>query len=285
MEKILKEYGLVIIGNIILAIGVGCIIIPGNILTGGLSGIAIALAPAIHIQPDIIIYTLELVFFVLGYFILGKQFALKTLLSSVTYPLFLFIILSFKIVIPISNPIVGSIYGGMIIGIGVGLVFRMGASTGGMDIPALIVAKYTGIYVAVCVATIDILTVLLGIATHGMENALIGIFSTIACAYAINKVLVFGTHASFSILIISDEYLKIKQEIKTTLNRGCTILNGVGGYTDQEKSVILVVVNQKEYPKLQQIAMSIDPNSFIIVNDAKEVHGQGFLQQHIEKDI
>lgn len=279
MKKYLKEYALVILGNIVLAIGVGCIIIPGDILTGGVSGIAIAVSPIMHIPAEYIIYVLQIVFFIFGYLILGKHFAAKTLLSTIVYPIFLYIIRYFDIVIPISNPIIGSIYGGIIIGVGVGLVFRVDASTGGMDIPSLILAKFTGIHIAIAVALFDIATVLLGMATHGVENSLIGIFSTITCAYAINKVLMFGGHASLSILIISDEYLKIKQEIQTTLNRGCTILNGIGGYTNKEKSVILVVVNQKEYPRLQQLVMNIDQNSFIIVNDAKEVHGEGFLQQ------
>lgn len=281
MKKHFKEYFMVTLGNLILAIAVASIIVPGKILSGGISGIAIALYPIIKVPIEYMIYFLQISLFILGALIFGRKFVAKTLYSTIIYTVFLAVITENKWVIQIQNPIIATIYGGLGIGIGVGLAFREGASTGGVDILALIGAKYTSLPLSTWVLVIDSLTVILGITTYGLEQALIGIISVYTSTVAIDKILMLGTNESISLLIISDLYEEVIKEIHTTFDRGCTILNAVGAYSRQDKPVVMVVLDKKEYPLIQKKLKEIDPNSFTIVQETKEVHGEGFLQELI----
>lgn len=281
MKKHFKEYFMVTLGNLILAIAVASIIVPGKILSGGISGIAIALYPIIKVPIEYMIYFLQISLFIVGALIFGRKFVAKTLYSTIIYTVFLAVITENKWVIQIQNPIIATIYGGLGIGIGVGLAFREGASTGGVDILALIGAKYTSLPLSTWVLVIDSLTVILGITTYGLEQALIGIISVYTSTVAIDKILMLGTNESISLLIISDLYEEVIKEIHTTFDRGCTILNAVGAYSKQDKPVVMVVLDKKEYPLIQKKLKEIDPNSFTIVQETKEVHGEGFLQELI----
>ncbi len=278
MTKMIKDITLVIVGSVILAFSVSVFYIPFDILSGGVAGVAISLQYVLNIDPMMIINFLIVSLFLLGVVFLGKGFALKTVISSVVYPIALNIIDMFNIVVDI-DPMLASVYGGIISGIGIGIVFRTGSSTGGMDIPPLILHKYTGIQVHTLVLIVDMITVILGMVTMGFEAVLIGFLSVYTCSFAINRVLVFGESAK-SILIISDHLEEIKQMIHVDLDRGSTVLKGYGGYTNQDKDVLLIVIKVEQYPKLSILVNEIDPKAFIIVQDATQVRGEGFSLEH-----
>lgn len=282
IKEHLFDYLLVLIGNIVLAFAIAGFIIPNDILSGGLAGISIALYPVFHIEPQFLITVLTLIFFLVGSLILGKGFAIKTFLSSLLYPFFLnlfsdLIFANYQIT---TNPILGSIYGGIFLGLGVGLVFRTGASTGGMDIPPLIINKYTGIPLSNLVLCIDAGTVLLGAATHSIEAVMIGLFSVWTSSFVINKTLSFGGQSTKSIMIISDKYDELLNAIQVDLDRGATLIEAEGGYSREPRKIILVVILNKQYPMLNKLVMSHDPNAFMIVQDAMEVKGNGFTFFH-----
>lgn len=166
-SELLIESCWLLSGNIILAIGVAWFILPNDVLTGGLAGVAIAIEPIFHITPEIVINVLTVVLFLLGAVILGKRFAAKTIFSTFAYPMFLslFSYLANHVIgadVFIMDKYLATIYGGALMGIGIGCVFRTGASTGGMDIPPLILNKYTHLPLPSLVMLIDALTVLLG---------------------------------------------------------------------------------------------------------------------------
>ena len=281
MKKMVKEQlfdiFLVVLGNFILAFAVSCFIIPNNVLSGGLAGISVALYPVFHIDPQLFITVATYAFFIIGSLLLGKNFAFKTLISTIAYPVFLNAIsYFFKGVTFTNNPMLASIYGGAILGLGIGLVFRTGASTGGMDIPPLIINKYTGIPLGSLVMLVDGATVLLGILIHGVGPALIGILSVVTSSIMVNKALSIGGQSSKSIMIISDYMEPILEKIKVDIDRGATVIDAVGAYSGLKKKIILVVISQKQYPLLNKLVSSIDPNAFMIVQDAKEVKGNGF---------
>ena len=131
---------IILLGNLLLAIGVQMFILPFSILSGGVAGVAVALYPLFHIDYEIIINSLIIVLFVIGWLVLGKEFAFKTILSSISYPIFLSVISPYLPTLEL-DPILASVYGGLVCGVGIGLVMRCGASTGGMDIPPLILNK------------------------------------------------------------------------------------------------------------------------------------------------
>lgn len=274
----------IIIGNISLAVGVAFFVLPNNVLTGGLPGVAIALEPLIHIKPEFLINFLTITLFVFGVLILGRKFAMKTVLCTILYPCFLslFSYIATNFISPetlIMDKYLATIYGGAFMGIGVGCVFRTGASTGGMDIPPLIINKYTHIPLPSLVMMIDALTVLLGAWTYGFQAALTGILSVWVSSFMINKTMLIGGHDAKNVMIISKEHKLIMEKIHDTLERGTTIIDATGGYSNEKKPVIMVVVAKKQLPDLQHLISHIDPEAFVIVTDTNEVQGLGFTYE------
>lgn len=262
-------------GTLILAVSVVWFIIPYNILSGGVAGIAVALEPLLHLNKMVFANVLVIALLGAGTVVLGKQFFLTTALSSLLYPVFTFL-LSRSAYIPQIDPVLASFYGGLLGGVGIGIVMRTGASTGGMDIPPLIIHKLTGMKINTLVMITDGLTVLLGLSLYGIEAVLVGMISVFASSYAIGKVLTFGSTTSKSVQIISRDWQKITTEINTTFERGATVFDAIGSYSGEPKKVILVVVSERQYNHLIDTIKSIDPTAFIITTDAADMHGEGF---------
>lgn len=283
-EDMIKDFLWIIAGNVFLAIGVAWFILPNNVLTGGLAGVAIALEPLIHVPPEMVINVLTVVLFIIGSLILGKKFAMKTILSTILYPVLLTFLsyLATDIIASdtfIMDKYLATIYGGALMGMGVGCVFRTGASTGGMDIPPLVINKYTHIALPTLVLAIDGLTVLLGACTHGLQAALTGILSVWVSSMLIDKTMMIGSHSAQSVMIISEKYETLMDKIHEQLYRGTTILNAMGGYSKQNKPVIMVVVSKKQLPELQYMVAHEDPEAFVIVTETNEVQGLGFTYE------
>ena len=264
----------VVVGTFILAIAVETFIIPYRILSGGVAGIAVALHPILHISATLIANSVLIILLIIGSFILGKEFLKNTVLSCIAYPVFTSI-LSGRVNV-VVDPILASLYGGLIAGAGVGIVLKTGASTGGMDIPPLIINKLTGIKLSTLVLITDFLTVLLGLFVYDLSAVLLGLVSVFASSAAISKVLTINGTVSKAVQIISVKYEDILKEIDAQLERGATLLQGYGSYTGEEKRIILCVVSDRQYGTLIEIVKEIDPSAFIITTDATDMHGEGF---------
>lgn len=278
------EFLWIVAGNISLAAGVAWFILPNNVLTGGLAGIAIAMNKIIPLSPEIIINLGTFGLFLVGAMILGKKFAMKTILSTIAYPLLLSLFtFAATNYIPadtfIMDKYLATIYGGALMGIGIGCVFRTGSSTGGMDIPPLIINKYTHIPLPTLVLAVDAITVMLGAAAYGLEAALTGILSVWVSSVLINKTMLIGGHDAKNVMIISDKHQEIMDHIHDMLDRGTTVLEATGGYSKEKKPVIMVVVVNKQVPQLQRLVAHIDPDAFVIVMSANEVQGLGFTYE------
>lgn len=264
----------VVVGTFILAIAVETFIIPYRILSGGVAGIAVALHPILHISATLIANSVLIILLIIGSFILGKEFLKNTVLSCIAYPIFTSI-LSGRVNV-VVDPILASLYGGLIAGAGVGIVLKTGASTGGMDIPPLIINKLTGIKLSTLVLITDFLTVLLGLFVYDLSAVLLGLVSVFASSAAISKVLTINGTVSKAVQIISVKYEDILKEIDAQLERGATLLQGYGSYTGEEKRIILCVVSDRQHGTLIEIVKEIDPSAFIITTDATDMHGEGF---------
>ena len=274
MKKHIKNAFLLVIGNYLLALAVGMFILPYNILSGGVAGIAVALEPLLKIDPTVMINVLVIGLFIVGALVLGRNFAISTAISTFLYPFFLtFTNQGIDIGV---DPILASLYGGLLAGIGVGMVLRTGSSTGGMDVPPLVLHKYTHVEISTWVLIVDGITVALGLWTYGLHAVLIGFISVWTCAFAINKVLIFGGQNAKTVYIISDKYSEILAYIHDHLDRGTTLIEARGGFTGDEKPVILTVIMKNQYPALSQSVKEIDSHAFLIVSDATEVSGFGF---------
>lgn len=283
-SEMIHDISWIITGNIALAIGVAWFILPNDVLTGGLAGIAIALEPIIHIDPEFVINGLTVLLFIIGAIILGKKFAMKTILSTLLYPLLLTLLsyLAKNVIAPdmfVMDKYLATIYGGAFMGVGIGCVFRTGASTGGMDIPPLIINKYTHIPLPTLVLIVDALTVLLGAAVYGLQAALTGILSVWVSSVLINKTMMIGGHDARNVMIVSNKHKEIMDKVHETLERGTTILEATGGYSQEKKPVIMAVVSKKQLPELQHMVAHLDPEAFVIVMEANEVQGLGFTYE------
>lgn len=275
---------MIILGNVLLAIAVCCFVLPNEILTGGVAGMAVALKPLIPISSVLMINILTIGLFVVGAFTLGKDFAMKTILSSLLYPtlvsILTYIINHVGAGEFIMDPLLASIYAGVFMGAGLGIVFRTGASTGGMDIPALIMTKYLHIPSGTSVAIVDGLTVLLGIYNYGLVAALVGLISVFVGSKTINKVIKINSEPALEVQIISNANDEIKDYILNEFDRGATILEARGGYTNEPRPVLMCIISRKQYGRLQQMIHKYDPKAFFIVKDVDQVNGEGWHSQN-----
>ncbi|MCR4951415.1 MAG: YitT family protein [Solobacterium sp.] len=275
-RKKLRDLLLITAGTFILAVSVEYFIIPFNILSGGVAGIAVALEPIFHIDETLFANVTMLILLIVGRFFLGREFMKNTIISSLLYPVFTTLLSKYPVEIAI-DPVLAAFYSGLLGGAGISLVIRTGSSTGGMDIPPLILHKLTGVKISTLVMITDALTVLLGIIAYDVAAALIGLISVFSSGYAIDKVLSFGTGVdSKSVQIVSKEWETIKCRINKELDRGVTILEGKGGYTGEHRPVVLCVVSAKQYNHLLDIINEVDSRAFVITTDASDMHGEGF---------
>ena len=275
-KKKIYNAALIIAGTFILCVSVQMFIIPFDILSGGVAGIAVAIQPFLHIDKTLAANIMTLTMLGIGSLVLGREFFLTTCFSSILYTIFNSLLVR-HLVIPQIEPLLASFYGGLLGGIGVGLVMRAGASTGGMDVPPLIINRLTGIRVSLLVGITDGLTVMLGYFAYGLESVLIGLISVFMTSVAINRVLSAGEGAvAKSVQIISDKWKEIVAEIQSELDRGATLLEGSGGWSGKPRKVVLCVVNQKQYSQLMEIVNRNDSAAFVITTDATDMHGEGF---------
>ena len=257
----------VVAGTFILAIAVETFIIPYRILSGGVAGIAVALQPLLHVSATLIANSVLIILLIIGGFILGKEFLKNTVLSCIAYPIFTSI-LNGRVNV-VVDPILASIYGGLIAGAGVGIVLKTGASTGGMDIPALLIHNYTHISSGNSVMIVDALTVLLGMTTYGVEPALIGVLSVFTSGFAIDKTILIGSSTAINCMVISDKWFEIKSHVLNNMERGVTILEGKGGYTNESKPVLMIVIPQKlrEYAGIDREVVMIGHTDTVAIWD------------------
>lgn len=274
-KNIIKEYLLFITGSIIAAFGTSLFLLPNQLSSGGFSGIATILYYLFDIQMGTTILVLNIPVFILAYIREGKSFVIKTIVSTV---IFSEAIDLFEKIEPFTtDKILASVYGGIIIGVGLALVFKGKSSTGGTDLLANIIITYNNeISIGNVLQILDIFVVLLNIVF--LKEIEIGLYSAIAI-YIINKMLdlVFeGINFSKMIYIISEKYEEISNVIHKEIKRGATGIYAKGMYTNQEKMMILCVAKRKHIIRIKEIAKKIDEEAFIIITDAREVYGLGF---------
>ena len=279
MKNTIKDIIVVLFGNFLLAASVVFFVIPNSILSGGVAGIAVITKELFAFPENIVIDICVISAFILGAIVLGREFTIKTALSSIIYPIFLELLLKIPINFELEM-MLSCIFGGAIAGIGIGLVFRHNASTGGTDVPCIIIAKYTGINVSTVVMAMDVLVCLAGLVAYGIQEVLYGVVYIYCSSYAINRVMVPKTDEAVALYIISSECRKICDYIHVDLFRGTTIINATGGYTNEKRDVILTVVSKSQYMALTNFVEKTDPYAFVIVSDAKEIKGEGFTYEY-----
>ncbi|MGI6582130.1 MAG: YitT family protein [Erysipelotrichaceae bacterium] len=278
MSERIKSVLLIILGNFIFSIAIVYFVLPYDILSGGCAGIGIIIEELFGINATIVIDVLVVSTFIIGYFILGKEFALKTLVSSIVYPIFLTVLSYFPYHIE-ADPILIVVYASVLTGVGLALVLREDASTGGTDVPAIVLHKYTGLSLPVTFFIIDGIIAIVGTLVFSLQDVMVGLIYVYLYNSIINKLMVPKTDRAISLFIISEKKDEINDYIHDKLNRGTTLVPIKGGYTDEEKEAIMTIVSKPQYHQLEKVIEKIDKFAFVIVSDAKEIKGEGFTYE------
>ena len=278
----MKNFLFIILGNLIFALGIATFVIPNGLIMGGSTGLALSVQHFLGIDIATTVAVINIVTFLAGLFILGKKFAATTLISTFIFPIFLNYfkdIERFKNIT--SDLLLASIFTALLVGTGVGIVLRVGASTGGLDIPAIILNKKKGIPIAVVLYAIDISILFSQMIFSNTEQILYGIIIVLITTMVINKVIVYGKN-DFMVTIISEKYLEISENIHNKIDRGTTFIDIQTGYKKNTQQAVMSVISKRELHSLNKLVQEIDPKAFIIINQVNQVRGRGFsLDKHI----
>ncbi|WP_441007556.1 YitT family protein [Thalassobacillus devorans] len=273
MLRHVLEYSFVIIGSFFVALAFNVFLLPNNIASGGVAGISTITKGVFGWEPGLVQGLLNVPLFITGVIILGKNFGIKSFIGTLILPLFVYMTSGLSPATP--NPLLGAIFGGMGVGLGLGIVFRGRASTGGIDLAAQILHKYTHLPLGVSVALLDGMIVITSAIVFSLEAGLYALIGLFATSRTIDFVQV-GLNTSKNVMIISEHVEEIRQAILNEIDRGVTVLEGSGGYTEQSRKVMMCVVQQNEFIKLTQTVKMIDSEAFVVAMNATEVLGKGF---------
>lgn len=276
------EYFIIIVGTGILAFGIACFYDPIGLVTGGFTGLAIVVKSVTEglIEGGIPLWftnlALNVPMFILAYFLKGTKFIGKSFFGAMMLSVWLAVIP--QINLAGEDYLLSAVFGGVFSGIGMGLVFRTGTTTGGTDlVAALFQLKIRHVSIVQILQIIDGFVILLGMFVFGIQPTMYAIIAIVATT-KVSDLLLEGFNYSKAVYIITNEYERVAQRIMKELERGVTGLHAKGMYTGEEKCVLYCVVSQKEIVSVKDIVNEVDPNAFVIVSEAREVLGEGFQE-------
>ncbi len=272
----IKDLATIIAGNTIIAFAVAAFILPNGLAVGGGTGIALIMNHFLNMPVSVASLIFNTLMFIVGAALLGKKFALTTAVSTFYYPLILGIFQSVIGDYCITQDIfLNTFFTGLLMGVAVGIVIRVGASTGGMDIPPLVLNKFFGLPVSATACVFGLIILAVQFTFKDPEKILYGMVLTMIDSLVLEKVMVFGRQR-VQLQIISKKSEEIKHVIMDKIERGVTVLYGETGFTEEKCMVIMSVVSNRQLLKTERLIKNIDPEAFIIVNMVKEVNGKGF---------
>ena len=258
-------------------------VLPCGLITGGTTGLALAARYWFDVPVAGFVLASNIVMFAVGALAMGRWFAFNTALSTFCYPLFLDLFARIPGIDGFTrDPMLGTVFAGVLIGVAIGLVIGAGASSGGMDIPPIVLNKYFGLPVGAVMYLLDFLILIGQMVFAGKEQILYGILLVLLYTVILEKVSVMG-HAKIQVKILSEKNDEIRRIILRVLDRGCTVLHAQTGYTRTERDMLLTVVTNRELAKLNHLVLETDPQAFIVISSVNEVHGRGFTLQKIYK--
>ena len=262
----------IVVGNAMYALTVVLFLMPSGLITGGATGIALAFNKVTGLPVSAVLFVVNVAMLLLGWWVLGRRFALNTMASTVLSPFFMALWERLLGNLVLTDDLVlNTVFAGF---------GRAGASTGGMDIPPLVLNKWFHLPVSSTMMTFDFIILAAQAAFSPVRQSLYGVVMAIIYTVVLDKVLMLGTTRT-EVKIISAKSDEICAAIFAQLDRGVTILHGEGGYLREPESVLLSVVSNRQLPRLEKLAHAIDPTCFMIVSHVTEVSGRGFS---LEKD-
>ncbi len=271
-------------GSLVTAVGIAGFVTPAKLAGGGVSGISVILYHMWNLEVGTSIFLLSVPLFIAGIRIFGTRYGFISLFGTVLLALFttLFgLIIGFEGFLPYTDSVdtlLSAVFGGFLSGFGMGLVLKGGANTGGTDIAAQIVSKYTPIPTGSALFLVDALVIVAGGFAFGLESALFATITLYVTSVSINFVLLnMGTRYAKTALIVSEKHEAIAQRIISDLGHGGTLIQGKGIYSQQDRPVLMTVIPNQKITQLNLIVKQEDPDAFMIIEEAFEVLGEGFV--------
>lgn len=269
----LRNFFIITIGAAIMGFGINNFNIANNLAEGGVAGIAILLKLKFGFDPGLTTMLINIPLLILGWKVLGRNSLIYTVFGTGCLSVFLSVFGMFRL--PLDDILLASLFAGVTVGIGMGIIFRVGGTTGGVDIIARVFQKYFGWKIGRTMFVADLLIVITSLLYFSVEQAMY----TIVVVYVGTRVVDFVQEMAYSMRaahIISEKCPEIARKIMGEMNRGVTLLHGQGGYSGRERDVVYVVVGRSEIVKLKNLILDIDPDAFIAISEAGDVIGQGF---------
>ena len=272
--QFIKEYIIVALACVVMAFNINYFFVGNKLAEGGVSGLSLIIHYLSNIDVSYLYFALNIPLIILAYIFLGKNFLLKTFFATFVLSVFLKVFASFSE--PLDDILLAAIFGGAINGIAIGIVFYAGGSTGGMDIVAKIVNKYTGIPISRILLATDFIVLSIVAVIFGKVIFMYTLISLVISSKMIDIIQV-GIYSAKGITIITTKEDEIRKRIMEDTGRGITLIDAKGGYTQKEIGMLYCVVGQYQLIKVKTIVKEVDPSAFMIVADVHEVIGNGFL--------
>lgn len=279
MKSIIKQIPLVTIAIALIGISINMFLAPHDIAAGGVSGIGILVEQAFGIDRATTVFVLNGLMLILTFFFLGKPVFVRTVIGSILLPISLAVVPEIMVT---SDRLLSVIFGSAIFALGVAILYKIGASSGGTTIPPLIFKKYFGISTSIGLLVTDSVIVIFNIFIFGFEEFLFAILSLVITSIVMNYIET-GLKRRKAVMIMSEDHIEeIKQALLDNVSRGITVFSVSSGYTGNEKNMLMIILSNQEYPTVLNIMEGIDKKAFIIAYNVSEVHGVGFTYQPIE---
>lgn len=278
MKSVIKQIPLVTLSLALIGISINMFLAPHHIAAGGVSGIGVLVEQAFGINRATTVLVLNLLMLILTFFFLGRPVFIKTVIGSMLLPISLAVVPEIKAV---EDPFLAVIFGSAIFAVGVAILYKIGASSGGTTIPPLIFQKYFGISTSLGLLLTDAVIVIFNIFVFGTEAFFFAILSLVLTSIVMNYIET-GMKRRRAVMIMSENHIDaIKVALLENLNRGITVFSVSGGYTGNEKNMLMIILTNQEYQSILKVIDEIDKSSFIIAYSVSEVHGLGFSYQPV----
>ncbi|MDR6224480.1 YitT family protein [Desmospora profundinema] len=270
----LKNLIAIVIGSFIFSLGINYFAIPNELAEGGFTGIALLLLYLFEISPALTILVLNIPLFFVGYKVFGRKTLAYTIFGTVAVSITLVLTENWGAPIP-GDPLLAALYTGVLVGIGLGIIFRTGGTTGGVDIIARLGHKYFEWSIGRTMFLFDLMVIGVSAFYIGREKAMYTVVAVFVGARVIDFI-VEGLDTKKAVTIISNSAVAISEKVTTDMDRGATLLKGRGGYTGTDKEVLYIVLSRNELPRLKHLVNTVDPYAFVVVHDVRDVFGEGF---------
>ncbi|AOV06814.1 YitT family protein [Sporosarcina ureilytica] len=280
-QSVTFEYIQIIVGAALVGLAFNIFYLPARLAAGGVSGMSTILYELFQFNPAYVQWLINIPLLIIGVIFVGREFGVKTFVGTLSVPLVIW--LTGDMALTVENPLLSAIYGGAVLGVGLGIVYRGNGSTGGTTLIAQILKKYTGLSSGFSQLVVDGFVVVTSAFVFDFELALYALMSI----YVTSKIIDFvqlQTSPTKLILIITDKDEKIQSIIKNEMNRGLTKVKTIGGYSNAEKTMVLCVVEQSEAVYFKKLLQEEEPESFVIFLNASEILGRGFSRAQFDRD-